>query len=308
MSPMAVAQEWPRKQPIRLIVPWPPAGVADFLGRVLGRSLSEQLGQSVIVENKAGAATNIGSEAVARADPDGYTFLLASSNNAVNMSLFKKMPYDTVRDFVPVAMLGYTPMVLVTNPSVPGKDLTAFISYARANPNKVYYASAGNGSPAHLAAEQFMRAAEVQMVHVPYKGASPAVNDLLGGQVQVLITNVPASIAYIKANKLRALAITGETRNASLPEVPTFKEAGLPAYDATAWYGVLAPKGTPAPVVQRLAASINKLLSDPAFQKKLEEQGVKPVANGTPDSFGKVIEDDIARYRKLIADAGIKAE
>lgn len=287
------------------MVPWPPGGVADFLGRLIGESIGLQIGQQVIIENKAGAGTNIGSDAVAKADPDGYTLLMASSNNAVNMTLFKKMSYDTARDFAPVALVGYTPMVLVTHPSVPAKDLGAFLRHAKAHPDKLLYASAGNGSPAHLAAEILQGTAGIKMVHVPYKGAAPAVTDLIGGQVQLLITNVTASVGHIQSGKLRALAITGKSRSPALPEVPTFAEAGLPAYNANAWYGIVAPRGTPAPVVEKLAAAVARALADPVIARKLEQQGVELAGMGSPDAFAKLIGSDIVTYRKLITDIGV---
>jgi tripartite-type tricarboxylate transporter receptor subunit TctC len=306
-APPALAQaaEWPKKQPIKLVVPWPPGGVADFLGRLIGESLGQQLGQQVIVDNKAGAGTNIGSDAVAKADPDGYTLLMGSSNNAVNMTLFKKMSYDIERDFAPVALVGHTPMVLVTHPAVPARDLGEFLRYARANPDKLLYASAGNGSPAHLAAEIFKRTAGVKMVHVPYKGAAPAVTDLIGGQVQVLITNVPASVGHIRSGKLKALAITGRARSSALPELPTFAEAGLPAYDASAWYGILAPKGTPAAITSALAAAVTKSLNDPNLARKLVEQGVVAAAPTSPEGFAKLIAEEVVAYRRLINDIGV---
>lgn len=287
------------------MVPWPPGGVADFLGRLIGESIGLQIGQQVIIENKAGAGTNIGSDAVAKADPDGYTLLMASSNNAVNMTLFKKMSYDTARDFAPVALVGYTPMVLVTHPSVPAKDVGAFLRHAKAHPDKLLYASAGNGSPAHLAAEILQGTAGIKMVHVPYKGAAPAVTDLIGGQVQLLITNVTASVGHIQSGKLRALAITGKSRSPALPEVPTFAEAGLPAYNANAWYGIVAPRGTPAPVVEKLAAAVARALADPVIARKLEQQGVELAGMGSPDAFAKLIGSDIVTYRKLITDIGV---
>ena len=289
-------------------MPWPPGGVADFLGRLLGDTLTQQLGQQVIVDNRAGAGTNIGSEAVAKADADGYTLLMASSSNAANMTLFKKMNYDAARDFAPVALVAYTPMVLVMHASVPANNLEELLRYAKANPGKLLYASAGNGSPAHLAAEKLVRVADIKMVHVPYKGAAPALTDLIGGQVQLLLTNVPASLGFIKSGKLKALAITGQNRSPALPDTLTFAEAGLPAYDANAWYGLVAPRGTPAPVVQRLAGAVGKALADPVISKKLEQQGAEAVLNGSPESFGKLIAEDIARYRKLINDAGITAD
>lgn len=305
LSASAQAQDYPKKQTIKLVVPWPPGGVADFLGRLVGDSIGQQLGQQVIVENRAGAGTNIGSDAVAKADSDGYTLLMASSNNAVNMTLFKKMSYDTARDFEPVAIVGYTPMVLVIHPSVPATDLASFLRYAKANPGKMAFASAGNGSPAHLAAEILERRADIKMVHVPYKGAAPAVSDLIGGQVQLLVTNVPASVGHIRSGKLKALAISGKTRSPALPEVPTFAEAGLPSYDANAWYGIVAPKGTPPAIVATLAGAVAKALADPALSKRIEQQGVEAVHKSSPEAFAKVIADDIVSYRQLIKDVGV---
>lgn len=306
-APLAHAQEWPKKQAIKLVVPGPPAGVADFLARLLADSLTRQLGQQVIVENRAGAGTNIGSDAVAKSDPDGYTLLIASSANTANMTLFKKMPYNTARDFSPVAVLGYTPMVLVAHPSVPAKDLGELVRHAKANPGKLLLASAGNGSPAHLAGEKLQRTAGIQLTHVPYKGASLAVTDLIGGQVQVLMTNVPASVGHIKAGKLKALAITGKSRSPALPDVPTFAEAGLPAYDANAWYGLVAPKDTPAPIVKRLADAVAKMLAEPGIAQKIEQQGVI-AARSSPESFAALIGEDIASYRKLITESGITVD
>lgn len=307
-TPSVFAQSWPSRQVIKIVVPWPAGGAADFLGRQLGPALSQQIGQQVIIENKAGAATNIGSDAVAKAEPDGYTLLMASSNNAVNMTLFKKMSYDTARDFVPVALVGYTPMVLVVHPSVKANTLSEFVQLAKANPGKLLYASAGNGSPAHLAAEKLLRAAGIQMVHVPYKGAAPAVVDLIGGQVHLLITNLPASIEHIKSGRLKALAITGKASSPTLPTVPTFDQAGLPNYDANAWYGIVAPKATPASIVNRLAEAVTRAMDDPMLAKRIEQQGVQAATRGSPEEFGRLIADDIASYRKLLTEANIRAD
>lgn len=306
--PPAHAQgAWPTRQPIRLVVPWPPGGVADYLARQVGDALGRNLGQQVLVENRPGAATNLGSEQVAKAAADGYTLLLASSANAANMTLFRKLGYDAVSDFAPVALLGYTPMVLVVNPGVPAQDLRQFLEVAKKASPKLAYASAGSGSPAHLAGEQFKRAASLDLLHVPYKGAGPAVTDLIGGQVQALITNVPAIIGAVKGGKLRALGITGAARNPALPEVPTFAEAGLPQYDATGWYGIVAPKGTPPELVGRLSSEIAKALREPAMAREVLMRGVD-VQLVVADAFQKLIRDDVLAYRKLIQDAGITAE
>ena len=306
-SPAQAQGAWPSRQPIRLVVPWPPGGVADYLARQVGDSLGRNLGQQVLVENRPGAATNLGSEQVAKAAPDGYTLLLASTANAANMTLFRKLGYDTANDFAAVALLGYTPMVLVVNPGVPAQDLRQFLEVAKKASPKLAYASAGAGSPAHLAGEQFKRAASLELLHVPYKGAGPAVTDLIGGQVQALITNVPAIIGAVKGGKLRALGITGAARNPALPDVPTFAEAGLPQYDATGWYGIVAPRGTPPELVGRLAGEIAKVLREPAMAREVLMRGVD-VQLVLADAFQKLIRDDIVAYRKLIQDAGITAE
>ena len=298
---------WPARQPIRLVVPWPPGGVADYLSRQIGEPLGRSLGQQVLVENRPGAATNLGSEQVAKAAPDGYTLLLASSANAANMTLFRKLGYDSGTDFAPVALLGYTPMVLVVNPGVPAPDLRQFLELAKKASPKLAYASAGSGSPAHLAGEQFKRTAGVDLLHVPYKGAGPAVTDLIGGQVQALITNIPAIIGAVKGGKLRALAITGSARSPALPDLPTFAEAGLPQYDATGWYGIVAPKGTPPEVTGRLAEEIDRVLNGPAMAREVQMRGVE-TRRVLTDAFQKLIRDDIAAYRKLIQEAGITAE
>lgn len=305
----AQANEWPTQQPIKLIVPWAPGGVADFLGRLVGHSLTQELGQQVIVENKPGTGTNIGSDQVAKAKPDGYTLLMASSNNAVNMSLFPKMSYDTVKDFSPITLVGYTPMVLLAQPSrVTAGNLREFIDQAKAKPGKLVYASAGNGSPSHLAAAAFEQTAKVKFTHVPYKGAAPAVNDLLGGHVDILFTNVPASIGHIQSGKLKAYAITGTKRTPALPNLPTFAEAGLQNYDATGWYGIVAPRNTPPQIIERLHKAIDKAMADPAFQAQAKKQGVELAPAMTPRAFAERIQKDIEQYRTLIRDTGITAE
>jgi tripartite-type tricarboxylate transporter receptor subunit TctC len=305
----AKANEWPSQTAIKLVVPWAPGGVADFLGRLISNSLTHELGQQVIVENKPGAGTNIGSDQVAKAKPDGYTLLMASSNNAVNMTLFPKMSYDTVKDFAPIALVGYTPMVLLGQPSrVNSATLREFVELAKSKPGKLVYASAGNGSPSHLAAAAFEQATQVKFTHVPYKGAAPAVNDLLGGHVDILFTNVPASISHIQAGKLKAYAITGAKRTPALPNVPTFAEAGVANYDSTGWYGVVAPRGTPQPIVERLHQAIMKTMADPAFQAQVKKQGVELAPSMAPNAFADRIQKDIAEYRTLIRNTGITVE
>jgi len=291
---------------IKIIVPWPAGGVADVLGRISAEELSKSLGQTVIVDNKPGAGTNIGSEVVAKADPDGYTLLLGSSNNAVNMTLYKTMRYDVGKDFVPISLLAMVPNILVVNPKVPAKNVKELIEYAKANPGKLKLATAGNGSPAHLAGEQFKRLANVNMLTVPYKGAAPAVTDLIGGFVDVMFTNIPASLGAIKGDRLRALGIGSKTRSPALPDTPTIAEAGLPKYEAVAWYALMAPANTPKPVIDKITNALKNMKS-PDVQKKLIDQGTEPVIS-TPDVLASQIKTDVAGYRELIQATGIQIE
>jgi len=304
--PVAAQASWPNAKPISLIVPWSPGGVADFLGRQLADSLTKQLNQTVIVENKPGAGTNIGSADVANAAPDGYTLLLASSANAANMSLYKRMRYDTRTDFTPVTLVGYTPMVLVANPSVRQETLLELIAHSKDHPGEIAYASAGAGSPAHLAGELFKHETKVDWLHIPYKGAGPAITDLMGGQVQTMFTNVPASLGGIRSGKLRAFAITGEHRSPALPDTPTFAEAGLPSFPATGWYGVFAPVGTPEKIVQKLNMEIEQALTSPDQKKRVTDQGVEISILG-PDEFKVLVASDIEFYRELTEEIGIRS-
>ena len=302
----AQGSSYPNK-PVKIIVPWPPGGVADFVGRTIADKLSAQWGQPVIVENKAGAGTNIGSDFVAKSNPDGYTLLIGSSNNAVNMSLFKKMPYDVVRDFEPVSLIVQVPNILVVNPTVKANTVKDIIALAKANPGKLNYASAGNGSPAHLAAELFKKMAGVDITAITYKGASPAVVDLLGGQVEMMFTNIPATLQNIKANKLRAIAITTSKRNSTLPSVPTIAESGLPGYEFSAWYGILAPAGTPKQVVEKINADVSNILRNPEVNLKLVEHGTD-VIGGNPEALRTTIKNELVKYSKLIIDIGLVPE
>ena len=294
-------------RPIKIIVPWPAGGVADFLARIAADRLSQNLSQPVIVEDRPGAGTNIGSEVVAKASPDGYTLLLASSNNAVNMSLYRKMPYDTGKDFSPISLLAIVPNILVLNPKLPVHSVKELIDYAKANPNKVTYASAGNGSPAHLAAEQFKQLAYVEMLHVPYKGAAPAVTDLIGGHVDVMFTNIPASLGSIKAGQLRAIAIGSKSRSSTLPELPTIAESGIPNYEAIAWYGLVAPAGTPREIIEKLQGVLAQTMKSSDTMQRLVQEGTEPVIS-SPDVLAEKIRADIITYRNLIRTTGIHIE
>jgi len=305
-APVIAADTYPTG-PIKIIVPWPAGGVADLLARIAADGLSQKLGQPVIVDNRAGAGTNIGSEFVAKASPDGYTLLLASSNNAVNMTLYGKMPYDTVKDFSPISLLAIVPNILVVSPKLPVHSVKELIDLAKANPNKVTYASAGNGSPAHLAAEEFKRLAHVEMLNVPYKGAAPAVTDLIGGHVDVMFTNIPASLGSIKAGQLRAIAIGSKTRSSALPELPTIAESGVPNYEAVAWYGLEAPAGTPKEIIEKLQGVLVQTMKSPDTMQRLVQEGTEPVIS-SPDALADRIRADIITYRNLIQTTGIHIE
>ena len=302
----AQTASFPNK-PVKLIVPWPPGGVADFVGRTLGEKLSSKWGQPVVVENRAGAGTNIGSEFVAKSQPDGYTLLIGSSNNVVNMYLFKKNPYDIVKDFEPVTLIVQVPNILVVNPSVNANTAKELILQAKNNPGKLNYASAGNGSPAHLAAELFKKMAGIDILAITYKGAGPAVIDLLGGQVDMMFTNIPATLQNIKAEKLKALGVTSLKKNQAVPLVPAIADSGLPGYEFSAWYGVLAPAGTPKELVAKINADIVGILKNPEISAKLISQGTDVVA-GDPENFRSTIKSDLAKYSKLISEIGLVPE
>ena len=303
----ASAQTYPTK-PIRLVVPFPPGGATDILARDVAQKLTEAWGQQVIVDNRPGAGGNIGSELVAKSAPDGYTLEMGTvGTHAINASLYAKMPYDHVKDFVPVILVAGVPNVLVVNPAVPANSVAELIAYAKANPGKLNFASSGNGTSIHLSGELFKFMAGVQMTHVPYKGSAPALQDLIGGQVQLMFDNLPPSLPQIKAGKLRALAVTSLTRAPALPDVPTMAEAGLPGYEASSWFGVLAPAGTPLAIVTKLNAEIAKWLATPEAKEKLSKQGAN-AAGGTPEDFAKHIAAETAKWAKVVKDSGAKID
>ena len=297
---------YPNK-PIRMIVPWPAGGAADFLGRIIGRNLEKRIGQQIVIDNRPGGSTNIGSEMVARSTPDGYTLLMASSNNAVNMGLYGKLSYDAVRDFAPVTLVAQVPNILVANPAVRATNVKELIALAKSKPGDLTYASAGNGSPAHLAAELFKTMAQVDILNITYKGAAPAVIDVVGGQVNIMFTNIPTTLPHIKSGRLKALALAGSKRAPVLPDLPTIAESGLPGYEASAWYGVVAPAGTTQATIKRLHHEIVNVLKMPEVVERMNEQGTDPVGNA-PVEFAALIKSDIAKYAKLIKSAGIKIE
>jgi tripartite-type tricarboxylate transporter receptor subunit TctC len=303
----AFAQAYPSK-PIRLIVPFAAGGGNDAVARLVGKRLADSLGQPVLVDNRPGAGGVVGAELAAKSAPDGYTLFLGGvGSHAINPNLHRKLPYDPVRDFAPVELLAQAPLVLVVHPSVPARDIAEFIAYARANPGRLNFASNGNGSSSQLAAVMFDAMAGVDMVHVPYKGLSPALADLLSGQVQLMFSSVVAILPHIKAGKLRGLATTGAKRLASLPELPTIAESGLPGYEASSWYGILAPAGTPRAVVDRLNAELTKALDQPEVRASLIAEGAEP-AGGSPEVFAQHIRSEMERLGKLIRDANIRLE
>jgi tripartite-type tricarboxylate transporter receptor subunit TctC len=305
VSRIATAQAYPTR-PVRIIVGFPAGGGADIVARLIGQWLSERLGQQFIIENRPGAGSNIATEAVVRAAADGYTLLLVSTPNAINATLYDKLKYNFIRDIAPVAGIMVVPNVMVVNPSVPAKSVPEFIAHAKANPGKLNMASGGVGPPSHLAGELFKMMTGVDMNHVPYRGAAPALTDLLAGQVQVMFPTMPASIEYIKAGTLRALAVTTAMRSEMLPGIPTMGEF-VPGYEAPTWYGVGVPKNTPAEIIGKLNQEVNAALADPKVKARLADLGGTVLA-GAPTDFGKLITDETEKWAKVIRAANIKPD
>ncbi len=303
----ASAQQGYPNKPIRFIVPYAPGGSTSNVARLIGQKLTEAWGQQVIIDNRPGGNTVIGSEALAKSPPDGYTISLAASTHATIPHLLASLPYDPIKDFTPVATLVTTQLVLVLHPSVPANNLQEFIALAKSKPGQLNFASVGTGSSTHLAGELFNIVAGVKMQQVPYKGTAPALTDLIGGQVQLNFDTPITSIPHIKSGKLKAIAITGKTRLAALPQVPTFAEAGLPNYDFQIWMGVLAPAGTPKEIVNKLNTEIAKILTMPDMKEKLVSQGLDPLIS-TPDQFAALIKSDMAKFGQIIKTANIKLE
>jgi tripartite-type tricarboxylate transporter receptor subunit TctC len=302
---IAWAQAYPTR-PVRLIVTVAAGSSTDIIARLIGQWLSERLGQPIIVENRPGAGGNIGTEIGVRAPPDGYTLLMALSLNAINAAIYDNLPFNFIRDTAPVASIASTPLIMEVNPSVPAKTVPEFIAYAKANPGKINMASGGKGIPGHVAGELFKMMAGVDMIHIPYRGEGLALPDLISGQVQVLFGAMPASLGYIRAGKLRPLAVTTAARQEVLPDVPTVGEF-LPGYEARGWYGVVVPKATPVEIVGKLNQEINAALADPNMKQRLTELGVAVFA-GSPADFGKFIAEETEKWGKVMKFAGIKAE
>ena len=306
-APMAGAQAYPAK-PIRIVVPFPPGGATDILARAVAQKLTDAWGQAVVVDNRPGAGGNIGSEIVAKAAPDGYTLEMGTvGTHAINASLYAKMPYDHVKDFAPVILVAGVPNVLVVNPSLPVSSVQDLIAYAKANPGKLNFASSGNGTSIHLAGELFKVMAGVQMTHIPYKGSAPALQDLIGGQVQLMFDNLPPSLPHIKAGKLRALAVTSATRSSALPDTPTIAESGLPGFEASSWFGVLAPAGTPPAIIARLNAEIGAWLASAEAKEKMLALGAN-IGGGSPEDFARHIAAETAKWQKVVKASGAKVD
>jgi tripartite-type tricarboxylate transporter receptor subunit TctC len=304
-SRIARAQSYPTR-PVRVIVGFAAGGCADIVARLIGQRLSERLGQPFIIENRPGAASNIATEAVVRAAADGYTLLLAASPNAFNATLYDKFNFNFIRDIAPVAGIMVVPNLMVVHPSVPAKTVPEFIAFAKANAGKVDMASAGIGSASHVSGELFRMMTGVNLVHVPYRGNGPALADLLAAQVRVMFPTMPSSIAYIRAGKLRLLAVTTTTRSDELPEVPTVNDF-VPGYEASNWYGIGAPKGTPVEIIDKLNKEINAALADPGIKARLADLGNEPMPM-TPADFGKFIAEDTEKWAKVIKFSGAKAD
>jgi len=299
------ADDYPN-HPVRWLVGYPPGGSTDICARLIGQYLSEHLGQQFIIENKPGAGNNLATEMAAKSSPDGYTVFLVNPANAINATLYNNLSFNFIQDMAPVAGFIRVPNVMEVNPNVPAKTVAEFISYAKANPGKVNMASSGVGTSVHLSGELFQMMTGVKLTHVPYRGAAPAITDMLGGQVQVMFDNLPSSIGHIQGGRLRALAVTTAVRAKLLPDVPTIAET-VPGYEASAWFGMAVPKGTPRPIIDKLNKTINEALADPAMQAKLADLCGTNIP-GTPEAFGKIVSEETDKWAKVVKATGATAE
>ncbi|WAI83345.1 MULTISPECIES: Bug family tripartite tricarboxylate transporter substrate binding protein [Achromobacter] len=303
------ADAFPSARPITLVVPFPPGGPTDAMARRLAEKLREPLKQNVIVENRSGAGGNIGSEYVAGAKPDGYTILFGTSGPlAINVSLYKNQGYNPETSFAPIIRLGHLPNILVVNPSVPVKNVQELIAYAKQNPTKLSYASSGNGASSHLAGILFNKMAGTDIMHIPYKGTGPALNDLLGGQVSMSFTDILTALPHVKAGKLRAIGLASAQRSDALPDLPTLSEQGLKGYDVSVFFGIVAPKGTPADVVDTLNRAFKTALSDPAVEQALRSQGIVAAKDQTPQGLANFIAAEVPKWRELIKSANVSID
>lgn len=300
------AEAFPVK-PVRMIAPFSAGGGADTVARLVAQKLSEPLGQQVIVDNRPGASNIIGTELTARSAPDGYTIMIANTVHAINAGLFKKLPYDPIGDFTAIALVATTPYMLIVHPSLPVKSVKELVALARTRPGQINYASAGNGTAAHLAVEMLKLAAGIDLVHIPYKGISQALTDTLAGATQVMILSPITALAQVKAGKVRALAVTTAQRSKSLPDIPTMQESGIPGYEFSSWYGLLAPRGTPAPVVARLNEAVNQALQQNDLRARLAADAAEP-AGGTPGQFAAQLKREVARFSDLVKRIKLQAD
>ncbi len=301
------AAQYPDKQ-VRIIVPYPPAGTTDILARLIANKLTERLKQPFVVENRPGAGGAIGSVAVAKSPADGYTLLMGTVNShGINTALFKTLPYDAIKDFYPVTIVGSTPNVLAVHPAVPAKNLTELIALAKAKPGSLNFGSTSQGGSPHMSGELLKAMAGVDIAHIPYKGAGPMLIDLIGGQVQMGFDNLPSSIGHIRSGKIRPIAITTFKRFPGAPEIPTMDESGLKGYEVSAWFGLLAPAGTPKAVVDSLYSNVAAILKQPGMDKQLLDLGAEPGGN-TPEAYAKLIASDVEKWKKVVAVTGVKAE
>ena len=305
-----LAQAYPNRS-VRLVVPFPAGGTTDILARAMAQKLTESLGQAFVVDNRPGAGGNIGADIVAKSTPDGYTLLMGTvGTHAINPGLYPKMPYDHVKDFAPVVLVAGVPNVLVVNPGVPVKTVAELVALARDKPGTINFASSGSGTSIHLSGELFKSLTGTQITHVPYRGSSPALTDLIGGQVQIMFDNLPSAMPHIKGGKLRAIALTSSKRAPALPDVPTIAESGvasLASFDATSWFGVFAPAGTPRDVVLKINADANKALQSAEMKEKLLSQGAEAVGN-TPEYFADYIKAETTKWAKVVRDSGAKVD
>ena len=301
----AVAAGYPART-VHFIVPYPPGGTTDVLARIIGQWLSEKMGQQFVIENKAGGGNNIGTEYVVHAAPDGYTMLLVNPANGINATLYKNLPFDFVRDIAPVAGLVRTPNVMEVTPSLPVKTVQEFIDYCKAHPGQINMASSGSGTSVHLSGELFKSMTGCKMLHIPYKGAGPALTDLMAGQVQVIFDNLPSSAPFIRSGRIRGLAVTSAKRDPSFPDLPTVGDT-VPGYEATAWFGIGMPRGTPKEIIEKVNAEVNRALADPAMREKLAKLGGTPIA-GSPEDFGNVIRSETQKWAKVVIESGAKVE
>ena len=302
-----LAQQYPAKA-VRMIVGFPAGGTSDIMARLTGQKLSEAWGQTFIIDNRPGAGGNIGTELVAKAAPDGYTLLVSPGSTLTsNPAVYSKVPFDTVRDFAPVTIIAGVPNALVVHPSVPANNVKELIALAKSRPGQLAYASTGAGQSTHLSAELLKLSAGINMIHVPYKGSAPALVDIVAGQVSVMFDNLPSVLPFIKSGRLKPLAVSSTTRSRALPELPTVAESGVPGFDVTVWFAVLAPAATPREIVNRLNAEIVKAIKTPDMRERLAQQGADPVGN-TPEDFAAVIRRDLAKWAKVVKGANIKLD